>query len=190
MRGALNLRLLALLAGPVAATLIGISVVVYVPKKDVPNAQLVDAGIKVDMNAKFLSCWVCGSPCDGGGCCQKRIPGAVAKTLPSDGGDREVIFAGKALVREFKRLVDQFGEASACRSVSATWAEVADFQQDPEEEEPPCRCQRTAGPPCLDLAGQPIDRTREAAETQGGAGCVPRLCGGPSGGDPIPNLCR
>ena len=190
--GAINPRLALLLAGGVAATLIGVNVVVFVPRADVPNAMLVDAGIKVDCTARWLSCWVCSPVCAPLACCQQRIPLAVAKTLPSDGGDREVIAHGKAEVREFRRLVAQFGEASACRATNATWAEVANFDQDPSDEEPSCRCQRAAGPPCLFTDGGAITveaRTAMPGEFVPGAGCIPRLCGGPAGSDPIPSAC-
>ena len=160
MRGALNLRLLALLVGGVGVTVAGVSVVGYVVAPGVTVPQLLDAGITVDASPRWLSCWVCGEPC-GGGCCQRRIPYAIAKTLPSDGGDREVIFAGRAQVQRFRALVSQFGEDAACRRVPTTWAQVADFSAAPEAEVPLASASAWAGrPACCSTAGRCRARLR------------------------------
>ena len=187
MRGAISPRLMLLLAGGVATTIAGLAIVAYIPAPGVTRADLVDAGIVADTTPRRLSCWATGEACPDGGACQLVTFAAVAKTLNA-AGEREVIFPRSAA--KLRRHLDSFGESGACRVTALTWGEVSDFGADPAQEEPPCRCQRTAGPPCLDLAGQPIDRTREAAETQGGAGSVNRLCGSPAGNDQIPEACR
>jgi hypothetical protein len=71
-----------------------------------------------------------------------------------------------------------------------TWDKLTGLEAAPVEQPYSCVCPATKGPPCLDLAGKPIDRTALASETQGGAGCVPRPCGGAAGFDPIPEACR
>ena len=189
MKGAINARLLALLAGGVAATVAGVSVVVFVPSQGVTRADLLDAGIVAQTNPRRLSCWTCGDLCDGGGCCQRSTIVAVARTLPSDGGDREVIFPRSAL--RFRAALDQFDERSNCRVTDSTWDDVADFGTDPAEEEPPCRCRaRADAGTCRTLDGGPLVLAQTYEPEAATGACVPTMCGGPAGSEPLSEACR
>lgn len=186
-RGAINPRLLGLLVGGIATTLIGISVIVWIPAPGVTRMDLIDAGVTIDFAPRKLSCWAVGDACPDGGACQLSTVVAVAKALDEQ-GQRHVIFPRSAM--RFRRHLDAFDERTACRVTALTWNQVANFDRDPEDEEPPGRCQRDGGPVCRLLDGGPLLWTVPAEETQGGAGCIPRLLGGPAGGDPIPEACR
>lgn len=187
-RGQLSQKLAGLLVVLGSVTIAGVAVRAYVVAPGVTRADLVDAGVTQDFTPRKLSCWVVGDACPDGGACQLSTVAAVAKTLPTDGGLREVIFPRSAL--RFRAALDQFDERSNCRVTNLTWAQVSDFLADPADEEPSGRCQATAGPLCLLLDGGSLLWTVPAEETQGGAGCIPRLLGGPAGGDPIPEACR